>query len=496
MCVSREFDGRRHEPANEPLPTPSALTPSPLRLQSTSSTSMRRSRSRRTRRSTTSKKHTASSRWCCTRIATAARRRAVPRPRVASAAGCSSRECALSPRRQSERFLNLKTAYDVLCDEDRRRNYDAFHASREYVRDRRPLSAKEAAWLVDQQKRAWGVREIHPFAVCILCESCPCPADGVCYACGMTFCQMCVRKMHTNGKCPPHYPCRNSTKFSEKLVEQGKEKDRERRMLKGSQPLQPRLRRTLQARCSHDAAATRARRPLEHLAHVRRRLRRAPPQHTPPPRASDRAADRDAPPGCSLPRAGAARDTYRERAKRGAAELCTYYAWGQTRYTVHLAVWLASTSGECEILFDRDADDRRRSSGAPRRGRALPEGGARRVAGVPHVGSASSSSPKGCIPSSSAPLRTVLLRRPRSRTRRRHTAATPPPHHRRRTAAAAPPPPTRPLAHKAPRATAALPQPRRHSLTLCPPPYPRRGRGARGRRDVLSPHARDDLLRR
>jgi len=57
---------------------------------------------------------------------------------------------------------------------------------------------------------------------------------------------------------------------------------------------------------------------------------------------------------------GAARDTYRERAKRGAAELCTYYAWGQTRCTVHLAVWLASTSGECELLFDRDADDRQR----------------------------------------------------------------------------------------------------------------------------------------
>lgn len=135
--------------------------------------------------------------------------------------------------RQSEVFLNLKTAYDILSDSDQRRNYDAFHSSREFVRDRRPLSAKEAAWLVDQQKRSWGVREIHPFAVCILCESCPCPADGVCYACGMTFCQMCVRKMHTNGKTVPHYPCRNSTKFSEDLKVQGKEKEAERRMLKG-----------------------------------------------------------------------------------------------------------------------------------------------------------------------------------------------------------------------------------------------------------------------
>ena len=57
------------------------------------------------------------------------------------------------------------------------------------------LAAKAAALLVVQQKRSWGVKEIHPFAGCILCDSCPCPADGVCFACGMHFCQMCVRKV-------------------------------------------------------------------------------------------------------------------------------------------------------------------------------------------------------------------------------------------------------------------------------------------------------------
>ena len=89
---------------------------------------------------------------------------------------------ALHPDRnggvESEAFLQLKTAYDVLSDADKRVNYDAYHESRQFARDRRPLSAREAAWLVDQQKKTWGVREIHPFAVCILCDSCPCPADG------------------------------------------------------------------------------------------------------------------------------------------------------------------------------------------------------------------------------------------------------------------------------------------------------------------------------
>lgn len=37
---------------------------------------------------------------------------------------------------QSALFLRLKQSYDVLVDEDRRRNYDAFHSSREFVRDR------------------------------------------------------------------------------------------------------------------------------------------------------------------------------------------------------------------------------------------------------------------------------------------------------------------------------------------------------------------------
>ena len=42
---------------------------------------------------------------------------------------------------ESELFLQLKIAYDVLVDHDKRVNYDAFHHSKEFVRDRRPLSA-------------------------------------------------------------------------------------------------------------------------------------------------------------------------------------------------------------------------------------------------------------------------------------------------------------------------------------------------------------------
>ena len=185
---------------------------------------------------------------------------------------------------QSSRFLQIKTAYDVLIDRDKRTNYDAFHSDRRFARDRRPLTAKEAAWLVDAQKRAWGVREVHPFAVCILCDSCPCPADGVCYACGMHFCQMCVRKMHCRDGVVPHYPVRQSSDFRKKLEEQGREQDKERKLLRGATSNQWLMRD-------------------EDFRHQR--------------------------------------DLYRDRCRRGAAERCQYYAWGQTKYTVRLALWPA-----------------------------------------------------------------------------------------------------------------------------------------------------------
>ena len=206
---------------------------------------------------------------------------------------------ALHPDRnggvESEAFLQLKTAYDVLSDADKRVNYDAYHESRQFARDRRPLSAREAAWLVDQQKKTWGVREIHPFAVCILCDSCPCPADGVCYACGMHFCQMCVRKPHCRDGCQPHYPVRNEAHLEERLKEEGAEKARERKLLAG-----PSLKWAM-----HDAEFRRQ------------------------------------------------RDVYRERARRGADdELSQYYAWGQTKYTVHLAVWLPSDRAAADVTFE------------------------------------------------------------------------------------------------------------------------------------------------
>ena len=200
--------------------------------------------------------------------------------------------------KESAKFLQLKQAYDVLCDKDKRLNYDAFHESKRFARDRRPLTAKEAAWLVDQQKRSWGVREIHPFAVCILCDSCPCPADGVCFACGMHFCQMCVRKMHARDGIQPHYPVRQSRDLSKRLEQQGKEKDAERKMLKGGNQWG-----------MHDA---------DFRHH---------------------------------------RDVYRERCRRSAPELCQYYAWGQTKYTVHLAFWLASEGCEAEVEFSQGAGE-------------------------------------------------------------------------------------------------------------------------------------------
>jgi len=204
--------------------------------------------------------------------------------------------------KESEEFLRLKQAYDVLVDPAKRQNYDAYHDSGEFRRDGRPLSAKEAAWLVDQQKRSWGVKEIHPFAVCILCDSCPCPADGVCSGCGMTYCQLCVRKMHCRGGMTPHYPLKTSTAFSEKLKKEGIEKERENRLLKGNS----------NQWLMHD----------EDFRHQR--------------------------------------DVYKARAKAHDPSLVYYWAWGQTRYTVHLAMWLASESNDAEIEFSVTEEGKQR----------------------------------------------------------------------------------------------------------------------------------------
>ena len=195
---------------------------------------------------------------------------------------------------QSDEFIRIKSAYEVLVDAAKRQNYDAFHTSGEFKRDGRTLSAKEAAWLVDQQKLSWGVKEIHPFAVCILCDSCPCPADGVCSGCGMTYCQLCVRKMHCRGGMQPHYPLKTSTNYSDDLAAKGAEHEREHRLLKGTTSNQW-LMHDVDFRCY--------------------------------------------------------RDVYNHRARRGAAEMCWYWAWGQTRYTVHLAMWLASDDHDADIQF-------------------------------------------------------------------------------------------------------------------------------------------------
>jgi hypothetical protein len=208
---------------------------------------------------------------------------------------------------QSDEFLRLKQAYDVLVDGDKRRNYDAFHSSGEFRRDGKPLSAKEAAWLVDQQKRSWGVKEIHPFAVCILCDSCPCPADGVCDGCGMTYCQLCVRKMHCRGGMQPHYPLKSSTKFSEDLAKKGREMEREHKLLKGNSN--------------------------QWLMHEADFLHE--------------------------------RDVYRGRSKRDAPELVWYWAWGQTRYTVHLAMWLASEELDADVAFSVTDEGRQRIEVTP-----------------------------------------------------------------------------------------------------------------------------------
>ena len=59
------------------------------------------------------------------------------------------------------------------------------------------------------------------------------------------------------------------------------------------------------------------------------------------------------------------RDVYRERCRRGAAERCQYYAWGQTKYTVHLAFWLASEDCEADVDFRQagEAVDEREAGG-------------------------------------------------------------------------------------------------------------------------------------
>jgi len=208
---------------------------------------------------------------------------------------------------QSDEFLRLKQAYDNLIDAAKRQNYDAFHHTGEFKRDGRPLSAKEAAWLVDQQKRSWGVKEIHPFAVCILCDSCPCPADAVCDGCGMTYCQLCVRKMHCRGGGIPHYPLKSSTKFSEDLKKQGAEKEREHKLLKGNTNqwgMHP-----------EDFRAQRA--------------------------------------------------VYKHRARTDAPEMCWYWAWGQTRYTVHLAFWMPSDDCDADIEFSINDEGKQRIQVTP-----------------------------------------------------------------------------------------------------------------------------------
>ena len=235
---------------------------------------------------------------------------------------------------ETTRFLQIKTAYDVLIDRDKRTNYDAFHSDRRFARDRRPLTAKEAAWLVDAQKRAWGVREVHPFAVCILCDSCPCPADGVCYACGMHFCQMCVRKMHCRDGVVPHYPVRQSGDFRKKLEEQAL----------ATHPYP----------CPYPYPN-----PTPHPAPYPFPFP-APAPHPAPDLPQGREQDKER----KLLRGATSnqwlmrdedfrhqRDLYRERCRRGAAERCQYYAWGQTKYTVHLAFWLASEDCEADVDF-------------------------------------------------------------------------------------------------------------------------------------------------
>lgn len=59
------------------------------------------------------------------------------------------------------------------------------------------------------------------------------------------------------------------------------------------------------------------------------------------------------------------RDVYKYRAKADAPEMVYYWAWGQTRYTVHLAMWLASEDLDADIAFSVTSDGKQRIQVTP-----------------------------------------------------------------------------------------------------------------------------------
>ena len=86
--------------------------------------------------------------------------------------------------------------------------------------------------------------------------------------------------MHCRGGMTPHYPLKTSTAFSEKLKKEGLEKEREHKLLKGN-----------------------SNQWLMHDLEFRHQ-----------------------------------RDVYKARSKADDPSMVYYWAWGQTRYTVHLAM--------------------------------------------------------------------------------------------------------------------------------------------------------------
>jgi len=140
----------------------------------------------------------------------------------------------------AEKFAQVKRAYDVLGDEERRKVYDTWqkHVEFRHVKGVAGRFDGGEDLMLDEfeKKMTLDGLEVDPYTqLVVVCEVCGRPATTQCWTCKMNICEFCTLKRHWKGEFGLHWPLVNKPGH---MLEQLGRKEMEKKRLEDARRLE------------------------------------------------------------------------------------------------------------------------------------------------------------------------------------------------------------------------------------------------------------------